>query len=212
MAKKKVQPKQTPWNKGLEVGQRAPLSSSEVTRIKKFLTKRGEAGLRELALFSTAIDGMLRAQDLLALKVKDVRQRNRVMRDTLDLKTARFGQGVECVLSKRTKKTLDQFINQTAKKPNDYLFTGIRGGGRKQMSARQLGRQVKAWTAGIGLDETLYGTETLRRTRALYILNKTGNMEAVKIMLGLTDIQATARYLSDSEPVDALAINRAHEI
>ena len=80
------------------------------------------------------------------------------------------------------------------------------------MSARQLGRQVKAWTAGIGLDEPLYGTETLRRTRALYVLNKTGNMEAVKIMLGLTDIQATARYLSDSEPVDALAINRAHEI
>ncbi len=212
MVKKKTKAKHYPWNKGREVGQRAPLGLSEVTRIKKLLVKRGDAGLRDLALFSTAIDTMLRARDLLGMTVKDVRKRNRVMRDTLELTTAKSVQNFRCVLSKTTMKVLEKWINQTAKKPNDYLFTGRLGGGLTPMSARQLSRLVKAWTEGIGLDASLYGIESLRRTRSIYILNKTGNMEAVRIILGLADIRATARYLSDAKPVDAFAINRAHEI
>ena len=212
MVKKKAKGKHSPWNKGREVGQRAPLSLSEVTRIKKLLAQRGDAGLRDLALFSTAIDTMLRAQDLLGLIVKDVRNRKRVMRDTLELTTATYGQSVQCVLSKTTMSVLQKWIKQSAKKPSDYLFTGQFGGGLTPMSARQLSRHIKTWTEGIGLDARSYGSESLRRTRSIYILNKTGNMEAVRIMLGLADIGATARYLSDSKPVNALAINRAHKI
>ena len=69
-----------PWNKGVKAGQRHPFSRSDVGRIKKLLAKRGDAGLRDLAMFSTAIDTMLRAPDLLGLTVKDVRKRNRMMR------------------------------------------------------------------------------------------------------------------------------------
>jgi integrase len=167
MAKKKAKRKHYPWNKGREVGRQAPLTRSEVTRIKKSLAKRGDAGLRDLALFSTAIDTMLRAADLLGLTVKDVRKRNRLMRDTFDLTTARYGQSVRCVLSKTTMRVLEKWINQSAKKPNDYLFTGRLGGG-SPLSARQFSRLVKTWTEGIGLDPSAYGTESLRRTGAIY--------------------------------------------
>jgi len=209
--KRKVRRKPSPWNKGREVGQRAPLSLAEVTRIKKMLTKRGDGALRDLALFSTAIDTMLRAQDLLALTVKDVRKRDRVMRDPLELTTAKFGERVQCVLSKATKKTLARWIDQCGKKPGGHLFTGRLGGGLTPMSVRQVSRLVKSWTEDIGLDASLYGMESLRRTRSIHILNKTENMEAVRIMLGLADIRTTARYLSASKPVNALAINRAHQ-
>ena len=101
MAKKKAKRKHYPWNKGREVGRQAPLTPSEVTRIKKALAKRGDAGLRDLALFSTAIDTMLRASDLLGLTVKDVRKRNRLMRDTFDLTTARYGQPVNSAVSSK---------------------------------------------------------------------------------------------------------------
>ena len=213
MAKmKRKKGKRIPWNKGREVGQRAPLSLSQVTRIKKSLAKRGDAGLRDLALFSTAIDTMLRAQDLLGLRVNDVRKRNRAMRDTLKLATTTYRSDVQCVLSKTTMDVLEKWIEKSAKKPRDYLFTGRFGGGLTPMSARQLSRVVKTWTTGIGLDAISYGVESLRRTRAIYILNKTANLEAVRIMLGLRDIGAAARYLSDAKPVNALAINRAHEI
>ena len=212
MIKKKGKRKNQPWNKGIEAGQRPPLSLSQVTRIKKFLAKRGDAGLRDLALFSTAIDTMLRGQDLLGLAVKDVRMRNRSMRDTFELTTAKFGQGVECVLSKSTGKVLDKWITHAVKKPNDYLFTGRLGGGLTPMSTRQLNRLVNSWVEAIGLDASSYGVESLRRTRAMYILNETGNMEAVRLMLGLADIRATALYLSGAKPVNTLIINRAHQI
>ncbi len=204
--------KRSAWNKGRALGQRAPLSPREVSRIKRSLTKRGERGMRDLALFSTAIDSMLRAQDLVGLKVKDVRKRNRVMRDTLDLTTANGGQSVECVLSDKTKGALSEWIDESGKKPGDYLFTGRIRGSQAAMSTRQLSRLVKTWTSSVGLDETLYGTESLRRTRSIHILNRTGNMEAVRILLGLADIRATSRYLGGANPVDALTICRSHEM
>ena len=94
MAKiKRRKRKVIPWNKGRKVGPRAPLSNSHVARVKKMLAKRGDSGLRDRALFLTAIDTMLRAPDLLGLTVKQVRKRNRDMRSTLDLATARGGLG-----------------------------------------------------------------------------------------------------------------------
>lgn len=212
VTKKKEKATRPPWNKGRAVGQRDPFSRSDVSRIRKQLVKRGDAGLRDLALFSTAIDTMLRTPDLLALTVADVRKRNRVMRDTVDLATASSGRRLRCTLSKATMGILAKWIELSGKKPDNFLFTGRIGGGLKAINARQLSRLVKTWAEGIGLDASSYGIESLRRTRSIYILNRTGNMEAARILLGLTDIGTTARYLSDSKPVDALAISRAHEI
>ncbi len=78
--------------------------------------------------------------------------------------------------------------------------------------ARQLSRLVKAWAAGIGLDPVAYGTESLRRTRATHILSETGNLEAVRVLLGHSDIGSTARYLGAVKQPDPLAISRAYEI
>jgi len=201
-----------PWNKGVKTGQRHPFSRSDVGRIKKLLGKRGEAGLRDLALFSTSIDTMLRGPELLGLTVKDVRKRTRAMRDTLDLTSADKGRKIQCTLSKATMDVLEQWIDLSGKKPSDYLFTGQLGGRSKPITSRQFSRLIKFWANDIGLDASLYGIESLRRTRSKYILNRTGNLEAVRALLGLNDIGSTARYLGDSEPQDALAISRAHEM
>jgi|TARA_Y100000310_G_scaffold71677_1_gene67577 integrase len=213
MAKKRTRKrKQAPWNKGRDVGQRSPFSPAEVRRIRKLIAKRGDAGLRDLALFSTAIDTMLRTPDLLGMEVRDVRKRNRVMRDTVVLPATSRGQSVKCALTKTTMKVLDKWIDYSEKRADDYLFTGQKGGGLTRFSARQLSRLVKAWAEGIGLDASLYGIESLRRTRAIHILKRTGNLEAARILLGLADMRSTARYLRDPNPVDALAISRMHEI
>ncbi len=159
--------KRYPWNKGIEVGQRDNFSASEVTRIRKMLAKGGRASLRDLALFSTAIDSRLRAPDLLGLTVKDVRKHYRVMRNTLELAAANRGRGIRCTLSKVTMSALEDWIIQSDKKPTSYLFTRRTGGNSKAITARQLSRLVKDWAAGIGLDSSCYGIESLRRTRSL---------------------------------------------
>ncbi len=66
---KRKQPKRSSWNKGVEVGPRDLFTPSNVRRIWALLAKRGDAGMRDLALFSTAIDTMLHASDLLSLTV-----------------------------------------------------------------------------------------------------------------------------------------------
>lgn len=57
----------------------------------------------------------------------------------------------------------------------------------------------------IGLDFCLYGTHSLRRTKATLIYKKTGNLRAVQLLLGHTKIESTVRYLG-IEVDDALAV------
>ena len=74
--KKKIAVKRQAWNKGLEVGKRDGFTPDQVKRIRGLLADRGVPGLRDLALFSTAIDTMLHGADLLPLVVGDVQRRD----------------------------------------------------------------------------------------------------------------------------------------
>jgi hypothetical protein len=86
---KKRPPKQRAWNKGLEVGKRDGFTPDQVKRIRGLIADRGVPGLRDLALFSTAIDAMLHGQDLLALVVGDVQRRDGSMRPVIEVARAR---------------------------------------------------------------------------------------------------------------------------
>ena len=57
----------------------------------------------------------------------------------------------------------------------------------------------------IGLEACLYGTHSLRRTKATLIYKKTGNLRAVQLLLGHTKIEGTVRYLG-IEVDDAVAV------
>jgi integrase len=61
------------------------------------------------------------------------------------------------------------------------------------------------WLIDIGLDSRLYGTHSLRRTKATLIYKRTGNLRAVQLLLGHTKIESTVRYLG-VEVDDALQI------
>jgi hypothetical protein len=52
-----------PWNKDKAVGQMAPFTAEQASVIRSLLTTEGK--IRDLALFNTALDTMLRASDLL---------------------------------------------------------------------------------------------------------------------------------------------------
>jgi integrase len=73
------------------------------------------------------------------------------------------------------------------------------------MTTRQYARLVSEWMSSIGLDPLLFGTHSLRRTKATLIYRRTGNLRAAQILLGHTKIESTVRYLG-IEVDDALAI------
>jgi integrase len=107
-------------------------------------------------------------------------------------------------LTEQTRQAVDDYIRVAGKKPGESLFVGRRGLGRC-MSTRQYARLVSKWIASIGLDPNLFGTYSLRRTKATLIYRRTGNLRAVQLLLGHTKIESTVRYLG-IEVDDALAI------
>jgi hypothetical protein len=74
--KKRIAVKRQVWNKGLQIGKRDGFTPAQVKQIRSVLRDRGAAGVRDLALFSAAIDTMLHGHNLLTLVVGDVQSRN----------------------------------------------------------------------------------------------------------------------------------------
>ena len=107
-------------------------------------------------------------------------------------------------LPPQRKKSRHRVANFSGKRPGQFLFTGRRGPERS-MTTRQYARLVSEWIGSVGLDPRLFGTHSLRRTKATLIYRRTGNLRAVQLLLGHTKIESTVRYLG-IEVDDALAI------
>jgi site-specific recombinase XerD len=90
------------------------------------------------------------------------------------------------------------------RKPGQFLFAG-RANSDRGLTTRQYARLVQEWVASIGLDPAKFGTHSLRRTKAVLIHRRTGNLRAVQLLLGHTKIESTVRYLG-IEVDDAIEI------
>ena len=114
------------------------------------------------------------------------------------------------VQTDQTRQAVDDYLRVAAKNPGEFLFTGRKGSGQR-MTTRQYGRLLSEWMASIGLDPKLFGTHSLRRTKATLIYRRTGNLRAVQLLLGHTKIESTVRYLG-IEVDDALEIAEQVEV
>ena len=72
-------------------------------------------------------------------------------------------------------------------------------------------RLVHRWVESIGLERAVYGTHSMRRTKAAQIYRKTGNLRAVQLLLGHTKLESTVRYLG-IEVDDALSLAEQIEL
>jgi integrase len=199
-------PKRIPWNKGKLIGPRPPLRQKHVWAIRTRL--QIERQVRELALFNLAIDSKLRGCDLVAIRVDDVAPNGYAIERT-SVRQRKTGRPVRFELTEQTRQTIDEYLATADKKPGEYLFNGLRRG--ESMTTRQYARLLADWLVGIGLDPYVYGTHSLRRTKATLIYRRTGNLRAVQLLLGHTKIESTVRYLG-IDIDDALAISEQVEI
>ena len=198
---KKATNQHVPWNKGKLTGQKPPLQLKHVWAIRTTLQLDGR--LRDLALFNIAIDSKLRGCDVVSLKVEDVAPHGYAI-DRATVRQKKTGRPVKFEISEQTRQSLDDYLKTKNKTPGDFLFTG-RGGNNRCLTTRQYARLVSYWIGLIGLDPSLFGTHSIRRTKATLIYRKTGNLRAVQLLLGHTKVESTVRYLG-IEVDDALAI------
>tara|TARA_B100001964_G_C13960029_1_gene477242 strand:- start:27 stop:656 length:630 start_codon:yes stop_codon:yes gene_type:complete len=190
-----------PWNKGKLTGQKPPLQPKHVWAIRTKLQLDNR--VRDLAIFNLAIDSKLRGCDVVCIKVEDVAPHGYTI-DRATVRQQKTGRPVKFEISEHTREAIDAYLDKTSRSPGNFLFAGHRGLDT-HLSLRQYARLISEWISDIGLDSTLFGTHSLRRTKATIIYRRTGNLRAVQLLLGHTKIESTVRYLG-IEVDDALEI------
>jgi integrase len=196
-----------PWNKGKITGQKPPLKPQHIWSIRVLLRLKGKA--RDLALFNLAIDSKLRACDLVKVRVSDVMHGDSIM-PRASIIQSKTGQPVRFEITEQARETLSEWISLAHPKRNDWLFPSrIKPG--SHITTRQYARILKTWIKMIGLDPSVYGTHSIRRTKASLIYKRTKNLRAVQLLLGHTKLESTVRYLG-VEVDDALEIAEKTEV
>jgi len=180
-----------PWNKGKFTGPKPPLQARHVWAIRTRLQLAGRK--RDLALFNLAIDSKLRGCDVVSLRVADIAPNGQAM-DRATVCQRKTGRPVKFEITEQTRLAVDDYLTTVQKAPSDFMFIGYCGKDRC-LTTRQYARLLSEWVSGIGLDPSLYGTHSIRRTKETLIYRRTGNMRAVQLLLGHTKIESTVRYL-----------------
>ena len=191
--------------KDCSFGQKKPLEPKHVWSIRVRLEIARSR--RDLAIFNLAIDSKLRACDLVKLRLDDI------------------CSGVKCGIEQQSSKRrqVDRSSSRSRSSQGVPWKPGYQCSGppvpdiSSQVDFMQVltyppanmpgwciaGSKASAWSRPV------YGTHSMRRTKAAQIYRKTGNLRAVQLLLGHTKLESTVRYLG-IEVDDAL--NMAEQI
>ena len=210
------------WNAGVAVGQKAPFTPDQADRVRGNLRadidryeeeaaqaaangdkragavhRKALAALRDLALFNTAVDTMLRASDLLSLKVIDVIDHNDEIFEEIPIRQKKTKSPHLVALGPEARLVLKEWILKADKARDEALFssTGNRNFGG-QLSRNQYGNLVKKWASYARLDPRRHATHSLRRSKSAAVYKATHNLRACQHLLGHRSIASTAAYLA----------------
>jgi integrase len=114
--------------------------------------------------------------------------------DRATIRQKKTGRPVRFEFTDQTRLPIDEHLRLTGRTPRQFLFAG-RGNSSSGLTIRQYARLVENWAASVGFDPAKFGTHSPRRTKAVLIYRRTGNLRAVQILLGHSEIESTVRYL-----------------
>lgn len=164
--------------------QKKPFDQNEISLIKKRLRSKNMP--RDLAMFCTGLDTMLRTSDLRDLTVSTITNSRGEIQSEFYLKQTKTKNNVKCFLGEETREILKGYILEKKLARDDRLFN---------ISHAQHTRLVKKWAGMIGLCADDYSTHSIRRTLPSIIYAKTKNIEVVRQLLGHNNINSTTAYL-----------------
>jgi len=157
--------KTSPLNKGRIIGQKRPLQISHIWGIRVWLELEGKT--RDLALFNMVLDSKLRGCDLVKLKVSDVAYSSSVSSRATVLQQ-KTGSPVQFEITKGTREAVAALIKLGNLHSKDFLFPS-RVGTNRHISTRQYSRIFHGWVEKLGLEDSLYSTHSMRRTKRYLI-------------------------------------------
>lgn len=197
----------SPWNAGTKVGPKRPLKPRDIWAIRFYLDEHKR--LRDRALFDLAIDSKLRGCDLVKIRIGDIMSAGS-FRDRATVIQQKTDRPVQFEIMTEARKSLKAWLDRRGGTIRNFVFPS-RIDYLGHLSTRQYARLVDEWVSTIGLDKREYGTHSMRRTKAALIYKATGNLRAVQILLGHTNIENTVRYLG-VDVDDALTLSERTEL
>ena len=183
--------KRAPWNKGKMIGRKLPLSLKQIRSIR--IRLKSAQQMRELALLGLAIDSNLSASDIVQLRVCDIAKGRHIL-SRATIAQLESQRAIQFEITDETRASVAAWIAHEKLKSDQYLFPS-RLSESPHLSTRQYARLVASWVRSIGLDPRVYGTQSLRRTRAALIYRRTKSLLAAQLFLGHSRLRTTARFL-----------------
>jgi integrase len=146
-------------------------------------------------MFNLAIDSKLRGCDLVNLRVRDVAHGNQMLTRAMVIQQ-KTQRPVQFELTEDTRNAVSAWITKANLKSEQFLFTS-RLQNSPHVSTRQYARIVHRWIADIGLDTTVYGTHTMRRTKATLIYRRTKKLACSSTVAGALEVGKHCSLLGD---------------
>ena len=161
-------------------------------------------------MFNLAIDSKLRGCDLVSLRVRDISHGTQILSRAMVIQR-KTQRPVQFKLTEPTRSAVAAWMEKAHLRGGDQYLFPSRVKCSPHVSTRQYARIVHHWAEAAGLDSSIYGTHSMRRTKATLIYKRTKNLRAVQLLLGHTKLESTVRYLG-IEVDDALEISEQTEI
>ena len=165
-----------------------------VNDIADYLREKSE---RNYIMFMIGIYSGLRISDILKLRVRDVRNRDRIM-----IREKKTGKERRVPVNKALKKDLDKYIEEM----HDYEYLIKSRKDRNKPITRQ-----QAWTilqtAGEKFGVQKIGTHTMRKTFGYHMYQQTHDIVAIQKILNHATQEYTLRYIGVTQDTLDTAIN-----
>lgn len=156
-----------------------------IANIKKILADRPLYA----CLFTLGINTAYRANELLSIRVKQVRGLQ--PGDILELKQSKTDKYRLVALNKTAIAAVNGLLQVRTYTDEDYLFTGQRG---TVLTVSSVSRLVKGWCESVGLKEN-YGSHTLRKTWGYWQYERGTSLPLLMEAFGHSSQQQTLQYL-----------------
>ena len=166
-------------------------------KIKRMLKVLEDQNPRNALLFRVGLNTILRIQDILDLKVKDIFHEDGSFREYLSLferKTRKYKnrQLKNVKLNSLLRKELKEYVEFFELTPEDYIFFSLHNPDNN-LDRIQAWRMLKKAAEKVGIKN--FGTHSMRKTLAWTIYKQTKDISLVMIMLNHQSPKMTLRYL-----------------
>ena len=176
-----------------------PLDNAEIRKVSDAFD--GVFAVRNRSLFMLGVSVGGRISELLALKVNDVWQNGKPVKDLLfDRNIVKGGEMSRAVpVNIDGREAIESLITWQTElygnaKPTRSLFTSRNGQGSQRMTRKAAHDVLKSAFEGAGLNGKL-GTHSLRKSYAQRLYEQTSDIYAVQEMLGHKSVVTTQKYL-----------------